>query len=1237
MSSPLSTPRLVLRRLGQKWRLMACIFAGVVFATTLVAAAPIYLRSLERLGANTEIDRTSNLILNVHVYSPNVLLSYAGLTESQRVIDDAVGRSLSESYDGERRFLRSDTYLAGLPYRPLGDVAAGVASRGYIQHMTDIDQHIDFVDGRMATDLVSAGDGGPVVEVILGAPSLENFRLNVGDVVEMTPFVAHESRIYARIVGIFEPVDPLSDYWRRNAEIFLRPQPPQEVPEAGITIDPDEPPLPLFTTQSAMVDAIGDAYPGSLVDSTWLLFMDKEGIKGYSVEDGRDRFVRFKNEVSRALPGSAVLSGVPRLFDSFERRSFFSSVPLLLLLTLMVVTVLYYLSMMVSYLVQSREADVDLLRTRGVGTGRLLRLYALESAVLTSLAVAAAPFIAMLLIALAGKLPYFRPVTSGATLPVKLSWEPFAVAAGVGIVCLAIYVLPALLSVRSGLIGQRLRASRPDTEPFFHRYYLDVAFLAIGALVFWELQSRGSLVSGGLFQDVQVNEALLFAPVLFLIAVALVFMRFFPLVVRYVGGESPALVHLVAAGTVIALGPVVAIAALAGGAQSPWVWQLSLGLGIGAAYWWTRPALEAGYGRAPLHLVAGLVLQGALVGLYLWQDPPEGGDLLNVAKAAAVALVPAQVTYLALRSAASRTPVWLSVGLWHMARNPLQYSWLVLLLVLVTGLAVLSTTVGGTLEASQRDRVNYETAADIRVTGVPGDLARGTKALKQRYSEISGVTGVSMMFRERGTVGTSGRGLSFEIVGIETQEMPFMSWYREDFSDRTLGAMMQALRVGRLFEPIAIPEGTTSLGLYAKPDDGYANMFVWMIVEDVDGLLTTITLGRVGPSQWHLMRAAVPDRARPPLQLVSIQIYEPAFGPTGTPGAVSFDDVHAVIGGPQDEEGVFEEGTATVVLEDFEGRMNWIPLATSALATNRLTISSASVFNGASSGRFEFGKDTDRGIRGFYYSPTGGPIPVVVSDTLAVASGAGVGSSLIVDIGGRLAPVRIVDRARYFPTAGADRGGFMLADLDVLLRHLRMVSPITSATPDELLITHAPGAGDTVVESLIGLVGRAAPVRILSRDESMEAVSRDPLVSAGWKAMVLISVAVIVFTASLGYATYLLAFSGRSRGEMAALRSVGVSGRQMLALISLEHLIIVGLGLGLGTWAGFQMSHLMVSSVAVTEDGSPVVPPFNLMTDWAIMGPVYAMLVGIFAVATFVLYRSVARLDLHTVARESSL
>ena len=259
---------------------------------------------------------------------------------------------------------------------------------------------------------------------------------------------------------------------------------------------------------------------------------------------------------------------------------------------------------------------------------------------------------------------------------------------------------------------------------------------------------------------------------------------------------------------------------------------------------------------------------------------------------------------------------------------------------------------------------------------------------------------------------------------------------------------------------------------------------------------------------------------------------------------------------------------------------------------------------------------------------------MIASETFSVATGVGLGGTMIVEIGARLVPVKIVEIASYFPTANPDRGGFLVADLEALLRHLRMVSPTINITPNELLITHAPGAGPAVAESVVEIVGRAASVEIFDRAASLETIRLDPLISAGWRAMVVVSIAVVLFTAALGYATYLLAFAGRSRGEMAALRSIGVSGRQMLALLSMEHLVIAGMGIGLGTWAGFQMSQLMVSSISVTEDGSPVLPPFSLVTDWAVMGPVYAALGGIFVASVLVLYRGVTNLNLQRVARE---
>ena len=164
---------------------------------------------------------------------------------------------------------------------------------------------------------------------------------------------------------------------------------------------------------------------------------------------------------------------------------------------------------------------------------------------------------------------------------------------------------------------------------------------------------------------------------------------------------------------------------------------------------------------------------------------------------------------------------------------------------------------------------------------------------------------------------------------------------------------------------------------------------------------------------------------------------------------------------------------------------------------------------------------------------------------------------------------------------------------------------------------------------------RLAPSRQSVRDKEfmLESIRLDPLVTAGWRAMVLLSLGIIGLTAGLGYATYLLSFAERSRREMGFLQAFGFTRRQMVGLLSLEHLVIAVVGLGLGTWAGLEMSSSMVSAVAVTDRGDEVVPPFILTTDWKFMAVIYAMLVGIFGVALYRLVRGMLRVTLHTVSR----
>ena len=1209
-----STFGFIFKRLSSDWKLLLSIFAGIIIASTLVAGAPVYLNSLARLTLNTSIDRSSILFLNIFAYAPNVPLNEESLNVTDGEIDGLIETNISDFYVSRERFLKGTTLLVGTPWRPLANADVDLVSRGYLQYLSNVEKHVEFTSGRAFTDTVTPTEEGLHVEVLLGSTPANVFSLKVGDVLEMKPSLGTDVAITAEIVGIIEPTDPTADYWQQNADVFMEPAPLEEIPDVGIEVDPEEPPIALFVTKQALIDSLGKAYPGSLVSSSWFIFIEKEPLKKIRPEVLRERLGNLESGMAVRMQGSAVFTGITSLLDRFERRSFFTSIPLLLLLTIMVITVLYYMSMMVSYLVQSREDDVALLRSRGVSMAQLVRLYAIEGLVITAVAVIIAPLLAMGAIAVSGKLPYFTDITGGAFLPVNWRWMPFLVSAAVGALGLAIFVIPSVIGARTGLIIHKLRSSRPPEVPFFQRYYLDIMVLAIGGLVFWELNARGRLVSGGLFSGVEINEALLFAPVLLLTLVALVFMRFFPLFVRFISGESPALIHLYVWVITALLAITLAMDALRQsdivGAMPP----LGLALAAAAAYWATQRAERS---RARLY---GFATQIALIAALVYFYPPTEGTLAFLPTLGFAAIVPLQIVFYLLVLLSHRAPVWVSLSLWHMARNPLQYSWLVLLLVMVTGLAVLATTVGGTLNRSYQERILYDVATDLRVSNIPGYIARSVDGLKQRYQTIPGVTSVTMAYRDRGTLGANYTGNTFRMLAVEADDFHYYSWYRDDFSRSTLPEVMRALNPLSVSDPVTLPDDAEAVGVWVKPEELYPNMYMWLVLQDADGVLDTQSLGNMGPPEWYLRTLEVPKRMKRPVQLASIQIFEPVFGPAGTAGSILIDDVHAI-----KADGTIE------YIEDFEDtNSSWLPLATSTLSSDLLTFSDEDVNRGELSGMFTFGKDTDNGLRGIYRSPSGGPVPVVASNSFLRTSGARVGDALIVELKGRFVPIHVRDSVDFFPTLNPSGAGFLIADIETLIRHINILSPALVATPNEMFIEKASGAGDSVNSVVTRMVGRDL---VHDREQQLEQIRLDPLITAGWQAMVLLAMAIIIFTAGLGYVTYLLAFANRSRNEMGFLQSVGLSSRQMAGLLMLEHFIIVAVGIGLGSGAGWLMSDLMVSSVAVTENGRQVVPPFILETDFRFLAPLYLVLIGIFALAVYRLTRSMRNLDFHAISR----
>lgn len=1215
----INTIKLVMRRMRADWQLMVSIFLGILVATTLISGAPVYLDSLERQSVIGSIDsavaRSSESYLTIIAETDFVPVEEDAIKATDAAYFDAIEHHIAPIHTGSKRHIQMSFQTVALPSQtsPGEPGPAGRIVQGFFQYYSDIEDHVTFLTGRMASNTVKRGTQGPMIEAIISDVLSREFDgLAVGDVVALAPSLEDPARLSARITGIFQPNDPTEDYWQGDADPFVNPRVPD--PEGG---DRERQPLVLgmFVTEAALVDAVGSAFPGAVVDSAWYGSVDKEILKTWTSGEMRRRMDALAEELALSLPGSSMRSGINILLRDFERSSFLASVPLLLLMTVMGITVLYFLFMIVSYLTPVRESDVALFRSRGTGMYRLLRLYLIEGTLLTMVAVVIAPFLALILVWLSGTLPYFRNITNGSPLPVAFDWVPFVTALGAGVLCLFVFVVPGALGARSGLIVHRLRSSRPPSIPFVQRYYIDIGLLVIGGVLFWELQARGQLVSGGLFDQPDVNEALLVAPVLFLLVVGLLFFRVFPMFVRYIGGESQSLVDMSIAATLMILVPALAVRHIRIDDRTGWIPQVVILAGVAAAYFVSTRSVSRRL-RVP-----GLVAQAALIALFIWREPidPDQSSAVFATSIALTLIVPLQLLYFLLRGFARRAPVWVSMTLWHMARNPLQYSWLILLLVLVSGIGILATTVGATLDRSYEERIRYTVGSDVRVSSLPSFFARRDGGIKNIYGKLDGVESVSLALRGAGHVGASDNGPRFSYLAVESDS--FDVWFRDDFSTAPLADMMARLRANDPVEPIMIPEGATEIRLWVNPVEYYALLFLWIVLEDQTGRSKIVTLGELGFPGWRLTSAKLPDDMVRPLRIVAIQINQPGFGATGTVGHAVFDDLHAFIGSTGEE----------VLLEGFEGQINWIPLVTSALSSDELSLVSDVVHSGETAVVFSFGKETNRGTRGFRRASGSGTIPVIASSSFARAAGAVRGSVMIVGVSAGLVPVEIVDIVEYFPTEDPVGGGFLIFDLPTLLSYVNALNPFTGTGVNEFFVSTVEGEGISVFKEVSAMVRNQG--RVVGAGAEIEALAQDPLITAGWKAMVVVAMLVILFTAGLGYVVYLLAVTDRSVGEMGALRSLGLSRMQTAGLIGLEHLLVALIGLGVGTWAGFQMSRMMVSAVTVTDGGGTVLPPFVLNTDWAVMGSMYGLLLLIFVGALFSLGRRLMHLDLRRLSR----
>ncbi len=611
----------------------------------------------------------------------------------------------------------------------------------------------------------------------------------------------------------------------------------------------------------------------------------------------------------------------------------------------------------------------------------------------------------------------------------------------------------------------------------------------------------------------------------------------------------------------------------------------------------------------------------AVTGLLYWELTQRGSlvtqrlfgeDSIDELLLAAPVLLMASLALLILRAApylldaasfvVSRfsTKAWPAIGLWTLARSPAAFLRPALIVSLTAGMGMFAASYHDTIERSFSDRGLYFAGSDARLVGLPRALTADAD-IAAAFESYAAVDVAGAVYRSGSGALVSPYG--YQLLAVDTLKFHRVSWYREDFSDTDLFTLLRKVEAGRsILRGLDLPEGTTRLGVWIRPDQEYQNRSLWARVRDGAGVDWRFRLGRLDYTDWRYLETEIGTPRGPiegPLTLQSLFIFELDFPEEPLPidvlvdgfsssGRFNLSDLTATTGGGR------------VVVDALDSTARWGAMATSQLVGEVIETDREVTRGGSPTLELSWQAVSGVGRRGIYPTDHHEPLPVIGSESFLAQTGRLVGDTVDVRVAGVPMPVTIVDSIQFFPTLDPS-SPFVLGSLDTLLHYANLFRG-AQARPNEVWLSLSDDEAERA--AFLDEVG-SSPFRdyvVIEGDAELLNLVSDPLVGVGSRGVSFSVLLVLAVLTAGGYLGYTYAASFRWRREFAVLRALGLSGRGNLLAHSCVHAAIIGVGALIGALVGSRAHAMMITFLEHTERGRNVLPPFAPQTDWSGVG-----------------------------------
>jgi len=495
-----------------RW-LMLCLLMGNILLVGIIAATPMYnaatmTRILRREMINIQITRNEFPAMMDFNYEFNRIDEIDRLRGYHENLDHWLPLAINEIDVPVYRAIRTDI-MGRWVFEPVFQRETRTRVRPpQLLAITDMTDLVELTHGRFPSpELVN----GNTIEVIASELLLFNHNILVDEMLAVVDVHTDDpdKRLYAHVVGIYEPADGAELVWS--------------------TLRINHGNIMILNDRLIHDHFIPNYHTDYRLNTRWIYALDTNAMSSNRTEHylsvlaaQRIRFGRYFEE------------NIAETIIRYTQQANQLATTLLVLQLPLFIMLALYIYMVSRQILQLEQNDISVIKSRGASRAQILGLYVMQGIFIASIALPVGMLLGVSICRVLGSSSGFMVLVQRAALDIEINAEVFIYAGAALLFSFLVMILPVIRFSKVTIVSYKLTKSGKPRKPLWQRYFLDVLCFGISLYVIYNFHLYSDQIMELASAERAFDPLLLLGSSMFIIGLGLLCLRVFPYVIRLI-------------------------------------------------------------------------------------------------------------------------------------------------------------------------------------------------------------------------------------------------------------------------------------------------------------------------------------------------------------------------------------------------------------------------------------------------------------------------------------------------------------------------------------------------------------------------------------------------------------------------------------------------------------------------------------------------------------------------------